>query len=111
MAAYPVIDNRYPPVFFRRFLEATLAAGAVTLHSTSAPNGTPPGLQAQYLPCQLIVEATAGDDLEITDISGTTVVLSFEATGTHVLRMAPVSIGGTAASTVTAVTVCWSQKG
>lgn len=101
MAAYPVTDERYPPTLFTRF---TSYVGGLVLHSTNAP------LVAQHLPCQLIVEVTTADThLDVTDSAGTAVVINFDAVGTFVLRLAPVSLQSS--TNVAAVTVCWSQTG
>lgn len=101
MAAYPVTDERYPPIYFRRFTDFD---PALVLHSTDAP------ASAQHLPCQLVVEVgTADQHLDVTDADGVTAAVNFDAVGTYVLRLAPVTIAIT--TTVAAVTVCWSQKG
>jgi hypothetical protein len=101
MAAYPVTDERYAPIYFTRF---TTYTGGLVLHAANAPAA------AQYLPCQLIVEVgTATQHLDITDSAGTASVITFPAVGTYVLRLAPVSLQST--TNVLAVTACWSQRG
>jgi hypothetical protein len=99
MAAYPVIDNRYPPVYQRTFTTFPR-----TLHSADAP------ANAQYLPSKLILQVATGDVLEWTDIDGVTNTITFTAAeaGLHSLRIPAVTL---TANTTCNVTVCWSQKG
>lgn len=104
MSAYPRTDQIYPPTFFRRF---TSLGTALVLHADASNGGSAP-TDVNYLPCLLIVEATATDVLQVTDVTGTVSAITFDATGTFELRLAPVSIGG-ASTNVNAVTVCWTQ--
>lgn len=100
MAAYPVSDESYPPVYQRTFSDFD---PALTLHSTSAPE------RAQYLPSELIVNADTGDVLEWTDVEGTVNTITFAAAWFGTLRIPAVTI--TANTTVVSLTVCWHGGG
>jgi len=102
MAAFVPTDERYPANRQRTFTDFT---GGLTLHSTSAP------ALAQHLPSLLIVQAEATDVLAWTDVDGVTNTITFTAAtaGLHQLRIPAVTL--TAACTVTAVTVCWNERG
>jgi hypothetical protein len=76
-----------------------------SLNSAIALNGA--ARVAQHLPCALIVEAGAADQvLQVTDVLGNVAAIVFEAAGTFYLRMSPAAIGG-AATTVTGVTALY----
>ncbi len=111
MSAYPVTDDPYPPTYFRRFEAAAMAAGAIVLHADAANGGSAPD-GVNHLPCALVVESPAmGGVLEITDVSGVTTEMGFPSSSSwHYFRAAPVSIGGSSTTDVTAVTVFWTQK-
>jgi FtsP/CotA-like multicopper oxidase with cupredoxin domain len=100
MSAYPVTDERYPPVYQRTFTDFD---PALTLHSTSAPTN------AQYLPAELIVNHDTADVLEWTDVDGVTNTITFASAGVTRLRIPAVTI--TTNTTVVSVTVCWSGAG
>jgi hypothetical protein len=103
MSAYPRRDEPFPPVYARTFSDFD---PALTLHT--APTAP---VDAQYLPAELIVQAEATDVLEWTDIEGTVNSITFTAAtaGLHRLRIPAATL--TANTTVTAVTVLWSQAG
>ncbi len=115
MAAYAVSDERFPPQYSKRF---TSFASQLMLHLDTANGGSAPVITGaaneaiSHLPCQVVVEADAGEHLDYIDGGGALVAMTFAGaagtSGTYVLRMAPTSIETT--TNVTAVTVFWNQK-
>jgi hypothetical protein len=116
MAAYAIQDGTYPPQYSKRF---TSFASQLILHLDTANGGSAPVVTGMgnevisYLPCQVVVEAGAGEHLDYIDGGGALVAMTFPGaagtSGTYVLRMAPTSIETT--TNVDAVTVFWSQRG
>ncbi len=115
MAAHPITDERYPPIYSKRF---TSFASQLVLHLDTVNGGAAPAIQStsgfgpaiSHLPSQVVVEVTTADThFDYIDSAGALVAMNFDAVGTYILRMAPTSIETT--TTVAAVTVFWSQKG
>lgn len=101
MAIPAARDNIKPPTFSRRY---TSFAAQKTLTVVDATNGSPTGVT--WRPCQVIVEADAGDVLSYIDDTGTAVSIVFKATGTYgPFRMSPLTLE--TGTTADAVTVFW----
>jgi hypothetical protein len=95
-------DNVKPPAVSRRF---TSFAAQKTLTVVDGTNGSPTGVT--WRPCQVIIEADAGEVFSYIDDAGVAVPMVFKATGTYgPFRMSPITIE--TGTTVDAVTVFWS---
>ncbi len=101
--ATPTKPDARPPTISKRF---TTFVAQKTLTVADVTNGSPTGVT--WRPCQLVVEADAGDVLAYVDDGGSTVSMAFLATGTYgPFRMSPLTLE--TSTTANAVTVFWSS--
>ncbi len=101
-------DLHYAPSVSKRF---TSFASQLTLERTpnQTVSATTGPAAAGGRPVQLVVEVdTAEQHLDYIDDGGTAVALTFEAVGTFVLRMSPLTIE--TATDVIAVTAFWMPR-
>lgn len=101
-------DQHYAPSVSKRF---TSFASQLTLERSPGQTvaATTGPAAAGGRPVQLVVEVTTADThLDYIDDGGTAVAMNFDAVGTYVLRMSPLTIETT--TTVAAVTAFWMPR-
>ncbi len=100
-------DLHYAPSVSKRF---TSFATQLTLERTPSQtvSATTGPAAAGGRPVQLVVEADADEHLDYIDDGGAVCAVVFEATGTYVLRMSPLTIETT--TNVAAVTAFWMPR-
>lgn len=103
MALIPVRDDIVAPVLFKQFTDPS---ADVTLHiSSDHGGGAPAGIN--HLPCQLFVQAEAGEILAFADVLGNEVSHTFTAPFYGTIRVAPAQL---LLETDCSVTVFWHTE-
>lgn len=103
MAKITVRDDAHAPCLFKTFANPT---GDQNLHVSSDLGGAAPA-GINHLPCQIFVEAEAGEILHLEDINGTVNSHTFTAAFYGTIRCAPAVLGD---ETTASVTVFWHPE-